>query len=131
MAERISATASQPDGDSPSPRRLGAALIALLRDHVELVGIELQEQKVQGIRLLVLAGLGLIFALLLLMGLSALLILTFWDSHRLLVCGGLCVFYLGAAIYCMLRLASELDSDISPFRASMEELTQDYESLSP
>lgn len=130
MAERIAST-SEPGGGGPSPRRLGAAFVALLRDHVELVGIELQEQKVQGIRLLVLAGLGLVFALLLLMGLSALLILAFWDSHRLLVCAGLCVFYLGAAIYCALRLSAELDSDISPFRASMEELAQDYESLSP
>ena len=115
----------------PSPRRLGAAFLNLLKDHVDLLGIELQEQKVQGMRLLILAGLGLVFALLLLLGLSALLVLAFWETHRILVCAGLCVFYLCAAAFCMMRLAAELDKDRSPFQASMEELARDREALLP
>lgn len=120
-----------PQARGASPRRLGAAFLNLLKDHVDLLGIELQEQKVQGIRLLILAGLGLVFALLLLMGLSALLVLAFWESHRVLVCVGLCIFYFCAAGFCMMRLATELDKDYSPFQASMDELARDREALLP
>lgn len=113
----------------PSPRRLGVVLLRLLRSHVELLGIELQEQKAQIIRLAILAGLTLVFALLLLLGLSALLVLAFWDSHRLLVCAALCVFYLGAGAFCLLRLSAELDHDAPPFQASVDELARDQERL--
>ena len=53
-------------------RRLGAAVLGLLHSHVELFGIELQEQKARTVSLLLFAGLALVFALLLLVGLSTL-----------------------------------------------------------
>ena len=49
-----------------SSRRLGAAILGLLHGHVELFGIELQEQKARTLSLLLFAGLALVFALLLL-----------------------------------------------------------------
>jgi len=45
-------------------RRLGAAVLGLLHSHVELFGIELQEQKARTVSLLLFAGLALVFALL-------------------------------------------------------------------
>ncbi|RZA17001.1 MAG: hypothetical protein EOP02_22140, partial [Proteobacteria bacterium] len=50
-------------------RRLGAAMLGLLRSHVELFGIELQEQKSRTVSLLLFAGLALVFALLALVAL--------------------------------------------------------------
>ena len=46
-----------------SPRRLGAAFLGLLHSHVELLGIELQEQKARTVSLLLFAGLALVFGL--------------------------------------------------------------------
>lgn len=52
--------------NTSSPRRLGAAFLGLLHSHVELFGIELQEQKARTVSVLLFAGLALVFALLLL-----------------------------------------------------------------
>jgi uncharacterized membrane protein YqjE len=112
-----------------SPRRLGAAFLGLLHSHVELFGIELQEQKARTLSLLLFAGLALVFALLLLTGLSALLLIVLWDSYRLAGIVGLCVFYLLAALFCALRLKAAIFDESSPFNATLEELANDRERL--
>src|SRR6218665_3891295 len=106
----------------PSSRRLGAALLGLLHSHIELFGIELQEQKARTLSLLLFAGLALVFALLLLTALSGLLLVLLWDSYRLAGIIGLCVFYGVATLYCGLRLKAAVFDESSPFGATLEEL---------
>jgi uncharacterized membrane protein YqjE len=118
-------------GPSTSSRRLGAAFLGLLHSHVELFGIELQEQKARTLSLLLFAGLALVFALLLLMGLSALVLILLWDSYRLAGIIGLCVFYSLAALFCALRLKAAVFDESSPFSATLEELANDRERLLP
>ncbi|MCY1288119.1 putative Actinobacterial Holin-X, holin superfamily III [compost metagenome] len=125
-------TEARPRGDGPSPRRLGAALLGLLHSHVELFGIELQEQKARSVRLLLLAGFALIFGLLLIVGLSSLLIVALWDTpYRLPAMLGLCLFYAAATLYCAIRLHAAVDDETSPFSATLEELARDRERLLP
>lgn len=114
-----------------SSRRLGAAILGLLHGHVELFGIELQEQKARTLSLLLFAGLALVFALLLLTALSALLLVLLWDSYRLAGIIGLCVFYGAAALFCGLRLKAAVHDEASPFSATLEELAKDRERLLP
>lgn len=116
---------------TPSVRRLGAALLGLLHGHVELLGHELQEQRHQALRVMLLAGLCLAFALLLLIGLSALLLILYWDSHRLLVASGLCLFYALGLLGCAGWLVLGLQNAEPPFKASLEELQRDREQLLP
>ncbi|WP_409297813.1 phage holin family protein [Pseudomonas sp. KCJK8993] len=118
-------------GPSASSRRLGAAVLGLLHSHVELFGIELQEQKARTVSLLLFAGLALVFALLLLVGLSALVLILVWDTYRLAGIVGLCVFYALAALFCGLRLKSAVFDESSPFHATLEELANDRERLLP
>jgi len=114
-----------------STRRLGAAFLGLLHSHVELFGIELQEQKARTVSLLLFAGLTLLFALLLMVRLSALLLILLWDSWRLAGVIGLCVFYSLAALFCALRLKALVADESSPFQATLEELANDRERLLP
>ncbi|MFJ2334902.1 phage holin family protein [Pseudomonas helleri] len=114
-----------------SPRRLGAAFLGLLHSHVELLGIELQEQKARTVSLLLFAGLALVFGLLLLLGLSALVLIVLWDSYRLPGIIGLCIFYTLAAAFCGLRLKAAVFDESSPFNATLEELAKDRERLLP
>lgn len=116
---------------SASSKRLGAAVLGLLHGHVELFGIELQEQKARSLRLLLFAGLALVFALLLLVALSALVLVLLWDSYRLAGVIGLCVFYGVAALYCSLRLKAAVFDESSPFSSTLEELAKDRERLLP
>jgi len=114
-----------------SPRRLGAAFLGLLHSHVELLGIELQEQKSRTVSLLLFAGLALVFALLLLIGLSALILILVWDTYRLTGILGLCGFYTLAALFCAVRLRAAIFDESSPFHSTLEELAKDRERLMP
>lgn len=119
-------------GPSSTSRRLGAAVLGLLHSHVELFGIELQEQKARTVSLLLFAGLALVFALLSLVGLSTLVMILVWDTgYRLtgIVC--LCVFYTLAAAFCGVRLKAAVFDESTPFHATLEELANDRERLLP
>ncbi|ANC02610.1 MULTISPECIES: phage holin family protein [Pseudomonas] len=118
-------------GAGVSGRRLGAAILGLLHSHIELFGIELQEQKGRTLRLLLFAGLALVFALLLLTALSGLILVLLWDSYRLAGIVGLCVFYSAAALFCGLRLKAAVFDESSPFNSTLEELAKDRERLLP
>jgi uncharacterized membrane protein YqjE len=118
-------------GTSSSSRRRGAACLGLLHSHVELFGIELQEQKARTVSLLLFAGLALVFALLLLVGLSTLVLIVFWDTYRLTAIVGLCVFYTLAALFCGMRLRAAIFDESSPFHGTLEELANDRERLLP
>ncbi|MBH9397238.1 phage holin family protein [Pseudomonas aeruginosa] len=120
-----------PADGRPSLRRFGAAFLGLLHGHVELFGIELQEQKANTLRLLLFAGLALVFALLLLVGLSLLVLIVFWDTNRLAAALGLCLFYVIGSLYCGWRLYQSINDESSPFSAPLEELANDRERLLP
>lgn len=120
-----------PADGRPSLRRFGAAFLGLLHGHVELLGIELQEQKANTLRLLLFAGLALVFALLLLVGLSLLVLIVFWDTNRLAAALGLCLFYVIGSLFCGWRLYQSINDESSPFSATLEELANDRERLLP
>lgn len=120
-----------PADGRPSQRRFGAAFLGLLHGHVELFGIELQEQKANTLRLLLFAGLALVFALLLLVGLSLLVLIVFWDTNRLAAALGLCLFYVIGSLFCGWRLYQSINDESSPFSATLEELANDRERLLP
>ncbi|UUC52103.1 phage holin family protein [Pseudomonas citronellolis] len=120
-----------PQHHGPSVRSFGAALLGLLHGHVELFGLELQEQKSRTLALLLFAGLALLFALLLILGLSLLVLVLFWDSDRLAAVLGLCAFYALGGGLCAWRLYQLVDDDSSPFSATLEELARDREQLLP
>ncbi|EMC3959675.1 TPA: phage holin family protein [Pseudomonas aeruginosa] len=120
-----------PADGRPSLRRFGVAFLGLLHGHVELFGIELQEQKANTLRLLLFAGLALVFALLLLVGLSLLVLIVFWDTNRLAAALGLCLFYVIGSLFCGWRLYQSINDESSPFSATLEELANDRERLLP
>lgn len=112
-------------------RRLGAAVLGLLHSHIELFGIELQEQKSRTVSLLLFAGLALVFALLALVALSGLILILLWDNYRIPGMIGLCVFYLLAGLFCAIRLKAAVFDESSPFSGTLEELANDRERLLP
>jgi uncharacterized membrane protein YqjE len=72
-----------------------------------------------------------VFALLLLVGLSALVMILVWDTYRLTGIISLCVFYVLAAGFCGLRLKAAVFDESTPFHATLEELANDRERLLP
>jgi uncharacterized membrane protein YqjE len=78
---------------APSLARAGAAGLGLLHSHIELLGLELEEQKSNSLQALAYTAVALLAAWLLLIGLSALLLVSLWDDYRVATISGLCGFY--------------------------------------
>lgn len=127
----MDATPPNPPSRGSSPRRFAGALLGLLQGHIALFAEELKEQQSHTLSLLVLTSLSLLFGLLLLIGLSAALLIAFWDSHRLLVINALCVFYAVAMLSSLITLLLRVRNAPAPFSASLEELARDREQLLP
>lgn len=127
MSDDMDATPSH----RPSPRRFAGALLGLLHGHIALFGEELREQQRHALGLFALLGLSLGLGLLLVIGLSAALLISFWDSHRLAVVLALCAAYALGLLACLLGLWWRLRNAPAPFGASLEELARDREQLLP
>lgn len=115
----------------PSLKRFGAAALGLVSGHVELFGVELQEQKMHGLRVFMWAGSVLFVGLLLMVALSALALLFFWDSYRMQAMIGLCVFHAVALAVCLWRLRVTLKATAVPFSATRTELARNRDRLMP
>lgn len=127
----MSSTDTDVASAKPSLARLGAAGLGLLHSHIELFGLELQEQKANGLQALALAAIALLAGWLLLIGVSTLLLIALWDDYRLQAISGLCLFYTALLLASLWRLRKVLNSAGNPFSASLAELARDRERLLP
>lgn len=104
--------------------RMGQVRLALL-------GTELEEQKLRLAQGLVLSGLG---ALLLTVAsglLSALVLVLFWDTHRLAALAVLTAAFAAAGVLLLRAGSRAVRSAGSMFQASLQELARDRAGLAP
>jgi len=115
----------------PSISKLGGAAMGLLQGHIELIGIEFQEEKSRTFRLFICCAVALFFGLLLLICLSATIMILCWENHRMSAAIGLCLFY-GLGLLLAALQAGKLAGQMrSPFEATLEELNRNRERLLP
>lgn len=110
-------------------RRLGASLLALGRIRLELLSIEVQEEKQRVAALLfwaVLSALAVGFALVFA---AAWLTVALWDSHRLWALGLGAAGLAALAAFGVVRLRSLAAQQSTLFRASLAELRDDEAAL--
>ena len=121
----------------PSPgifaslRRLGDHLIGAVHDHVELVAIELQEEKLRLIQTFIWISAAIISGMLALAFLSLTIVWLCPEHARPFVLGGLTLLYLGAAIAIFVTLRRRLERQPNPFAATVREIARDRECLDP
>lgn len=113
-----------------SIKRLSAHLITVVHTRIELAALDWEEEQVRlgvmlawGLVALFCAGIGIIL-------LTALIVVAFWDSHRLLVLGLLAALFLGAALAALLILSTKARNKPRLFAATLAELAKDREHLS-
>lgn len=115
----------------PSLRRLAGTMLEIVQSRIELIGIELTEEKE---RLMSAAFLGLaamLFSALALVSLTALVIVIFWDTYRLHAMTGIFVVYLVLAAWCAARARNILRHAPMPFEATLAEFEKDRDALRP
>jgi uncharacterized membrane protein YqjE len=122
-------------GPDPAPgllaslRSLAANAVEILRTRLELLATEVEEE---GLRLAQIAFWTLVALLFLTLGLltfTLLVVVAFWDTHRVLVVALLAASYLGVGIGIGLWVRSRLLAGSKLFAASLAELAKDRDKL--
>jgi len=109
--------------------RAGAATVELLRTRVELAAIEFAEERERAKAQLVLsfvAGTFLGFAVL---SASALVVVAFWDTHRVAAVAVVMVVHLAIGVGALLRVRASRRAAPPPFKATLAELERDKQWL--
>lgn len=119
------------DAPTPSIKKMGSALAGLVQGHLELIGIEIQEERTRVFKLFLLASISLILGLLILVGLSAAIVIVFWDSNPIAAILVLCAIYAVVLAVCISRALRIVKESVSPFQATVEELARNRERLLP
>jgi uncharacterized membrane protein YqjE len=109
--------------------RVWAGLLEALQYRLDLLALELKEEKEHlfGLLVGVLLVAGLVFMAFL--TLNCLLIVTFWD-HRVLLSGGLFLLYLLAALIAGWQFRRRLRATPPPLSATIEEFRKDRSAMS-
>ena len=122
--------AGQSPGLLTSLQRLMETLLEILQTRVEIVANEFEEERVRLRELVVFGVLTLFFVSVGLTLVTLFVVSLYWDTHRLLVLGGVAILYLGLGgltgfiLYRRLKCRSRL------FATTLSELEKDRDQLS-
>lgn len=104
---------------------LGDSLLGALQERIELVSVELQEEKYRFIRLIIwisaavfAGGMTLSFA-------TLTIVYLLWDTARLAALGGFTLLYGGALVWVIVMLRRQFTHQPKPFEATLDTLTED------
>ena len=109
--------------------RVGVAAIELVRTRIELATLEFSEQRERAklnVILAFVAGTFLAFAVLCA---SALVVIIFWESHRVMAIAAVTAVHLVIGVGALLRLRAAERAAPPPFQATLAELERDRQWL--
>ena len=105
--------------------------VTLLHNRLELLGVELAEERVRLVSLLAYGGAAFLCIAAGLIFLAIFLTVLLWENNRLLALGVFSALFLGAGIASLMLARSLARSGSKLFSASLAELRSDRESLTP
>jgi uncharacterized membrane protein YqjE len=108
-------------------RRILSSVFAILQTRLELIGIELAEEKDRLLGVLFLGLAAMMLATMALIALTALIAIAFWDTYRWQALAGITAVYAIAAIACALKARSGLHNAPMVFEATLAEFEKDRE----
>lgn len=114
-----------------SLRRLGTTTLELARLRLELLGTEIERQKLSVLSALLWAALGSVCVALGLVLTSAFIVLLFWDTYRLQAIVGLALIYFVVGVLMVRFAIGRIQTPSGAFAASREELARDRAALEP
>jgi uncharacterized membrane protein YqjE len=108
-------------------RRIVGAILGIAHTRLELLGIELAEEKDRLLTALFVGLAAMLFAMMALIAFTFLIAATFWDTYRWQSLTILCLVYLLLAVLCALRARHRLLGSPLMFQATLGELEKDRE----
>jgi uncharacterized membrane protein YqjE len=106
-------------------RSLVDNLLGSVHDRIELISLELQEEKQRLIQLFVWISVAVFTGMMALAFASFTLVFLFWESARLIALGALTLLYTGGAVAAIVMLRKQIARQAKPFAASLQELRND------
>jgi len=106
-------------------RALGDSLLGTMQDRLELLSVELQEEKFRLIQTFIWISAAVFTGVMAITFASLTLVYLFWESARLAVLGGLTVFYAGALLAIIFAFRRYLARQPRPFAATLQEIGED------
>jgi uncharacterized membrane protein YqjE len=123
------AGAPRPPGLVDSLSRLGRSALGLLRTRLEILGTEIEEERIRVARL-ALAVAAIAFCLQMAVLLFVVFLVVFlWETHRLATLGAFAAFFLAAGVVGILVLKRRLARRPKMFASSLGEFLKDEERL--
>ena len=116
-------------GPLDSLRALGATLLSLVGTRAELAVVELREEGERRKEMLVLAGVAAVFLALGALLVAFLVVVVFWETHRIAAAAAMTIAYLGIGAGALMRLRHRAATNPPPFEATLAELAKDREML--
>lgn len=104
---------------------LGTAALALLHTRLELASVELDEVRDRLILRIVLVLVAFVAFAFALLAVSALVVVVFWDTHRIGALVGVVIVYAIIGFAALKRLSVQHQTDAPPFAATLAELERD------
>jgi uncharacterized membrane protein YqjE len=114
-----------------SVKALLSTLVSTARTRLELLSAELQEELARAAFLMLWGAVALFFAFLGIAFLGVVVIIAFWDDHRLLAASLLTALFMALAIVFGIVASRQVSAKPRPFDASLRELTKDRDELAP
>jgi uncharacterized membrane protein YqjE len=103
--------------------------LGLLQNRVQLLGVELAEERLRLLSLLTWGAVALLCLAAGLVFLAVFLTVLLWDSHRLLALGVFSAVFLGAGFACLMITLRFARAGSTLFKASLAELQKDRAAL--
>ena len=109
--------------------RLGENLIGTVKDRVELISIELQEEKYRFVQLIIWLSATVFAGVMTLSFATITVVYLFWDTARIAVLAGFTGLYGLALILVIIALRRVFTHQPKPFEGTIESLTEDRECI--
>ena len=122
-------TSSSSRGVGAGLRTLVAHVLQLVQTRLELLGVELQEEKLRLARLFIFAFLAAISAAFALFFIAVFIIVLVGEDHRLLAVGAIAVAFSGISLVAASFALTAIREGSQLFAASLAELRHDREQL--
>jgi uncharacterized membrane protein YqjE len=106
-------------------RALGDTLVSGLQDRLELLSVEVQEEKFRLIQIFVWISAAVFTAMMALAFASLTVVYLFWKDAPLAALGGLTLFYVAALVAIAVAFRRYLARQPKPFAATLQELKED------
>lgn len=112
-----------------SLRRLAGLLVGAVHDRVQLLSLDVEEERQRLLRVFIWASAALFAAACTMLSFSALVVILFWETARMAAITGVTLFYAAVATTLVVSLRRYLARLPKPFAATLAELSTDRDSL--